>query len=331
MSHARRLTALVATLLTLALVLGALPAFGEPSTPTVVFHVTVAGTDLFGMDAATAHAAIAAACTTPTLEPLDAVAAETTFTLEVTRAVACDIDGMTNAALAATEDTVVAPAWSDEPTAVARFVATIAKAVNKKPVNAQRKIRKRRLRVTAPSNGRSVVTTASIALVTGAITAEIAADGAAQPAVAIPLKVLVAKGPLSLGKTIIVVLRERRVYLYKNSKLIKRFRCAVGQRRYPTPTGTWKIVKKVKNPSWHNNGSVWARKMPAFIPPGRNNPLGTRALYLNASGIRIHGIPASENSSIGHAASHGCIRLKNSNAVKLYPLVPVGTPVYIVK
>ena len=81
MSHARRLTALVATLLTLALVLGALPAFGEPSTPTVVFHVTVAGTDLFGMDAATAHAAIAAACTTPTLEPLDAVAAETTFTL----------------------------------------------------------------------------------------------------------------------------------------------------------------------------------------------------------------------------------------------------------
>jgi lipoprotein-anchoring transpeptidase ErfK/SrfK len=160
---------------------------------------------------------------------------------------------------------------------------------------------------------------------------EIAADGAAQPTVVIPVKTLVAKGPLSLGKTIVIVLSERKLYLYKNSKLEKTFRCAVGQKRYPTPLGTWKIVRKVKNPSWYNNGAAWARKMAAYIPPGRNNPLGTRALYLNADGIRIHGIPAYENSSIGHAASHGCIRLKNSDALKIFPLVPVGTRVYIVK
>jgi L,D-transpeptidase ErfK/SrfK len=71
--------------------------------------------------------------------------------------------------------------------------------------------------------------------------------------------------------------------------------------------------------------------MPAVIRSGRNNPLGTRALYLNAPGIRIHGVPPGENSSIGRAASHGCIRLNNANAIILFPLVSVGTPVYIVK
>lgn len=330
MTRARRLTGLVAMLLTFALVAGVVPALGEPSQ-SVAFHVTVAGVDLFGMDALQAHDAIAAACTTPTLAPLDAVAAETTFTLEVTRSVSCNVDGMTAAALNATEDTAIVPAWSAEPTSVAKFVAAIAKAKNTKAINAQRVVKKRRLRVTAPVDGRAVVTTAAVELVTDAINTEIAAGGVAQPPVLIPFKVLVAKGPLTLGKTIIVVLKERRVYLYNNSKLQRTYRCAVGMRRYPTPTGTWKIVKKVKNPSWHNNGSAWAAKMPDFIKPGPNNPLGTRALYLNASGIRIHGIPRSENSSIGHAASHGCIRLKNSDAVKLYPLVPVGTPVYIVK
>jgi len=331
MISARRFSSLIALTLALALAAGVVPAIAEPAPPTVLYHVTVSGADLYGTALADVPAAVAAACTTPALAPLAARAVGTTFTLEVTRAVTCDVAGAAAAVLAATEDTVVAPVWSADTTAVSAFVAKIAKAVDKAAVNAQRSVKKRRLKVSAPIDGRSVDRPAAITLVTAAIAAEIAADGAEQPAVAIPVKTIVAKGPLTLGKTIVVVLKERRVYLYKNSKLEKSYRCAVGMRRYPTPLGTWKIVKKVKNPSWHNNGSAWAAKMPNFIGPGRNNPLGTRALYLNASGIRIHGIPASENSSIGHAASHGCIRLKNSDAVNIFPRVPVGTPVYIVK
>jgi lipoprotein-anchoring transpeptidase ErfK/SrfK len=328
MIKARRLTAVVAIALSCALMFGAFPAMAEPAPSTVAYHVFFCGTDLFGMDATQAHDAVAAACTSDTLKPLATRAAGVTYTLDVATAVVADADAMAAAALAATQDATLTP--SVNTTAVTSFVAGVAKSAYKKPINAQRTVKKKRLKVTAPIDGRALDTTASITLVTDAITVELAAGGAAQPAVALPLKVLQAKGPLTLGKTIVVVLSERRLYLYKNSKLEKTFRCAVGQRRYPTPKGTWKIIKKVKNPSWHNNGSAWARKMPSFIGPGRNNPLGTRALYLNASGIRIHGIPASENSSIGHAASHGCIRLKNSNAVKLYPLVPVGTRVYIV-
>ncbi len=69
--------------------------------------------------------------------------------------------------------------------------------------------------------------------------------------------------------------------------------------------------------------------MPAYIPPGPTNPLGLRALYLNSPGIRIHG--TYKTWTIGTAASHGCMRVANSQIVKLYPLVPVGTPVFIIK
>ncbi len=67
--------------------------------------------------------------------------------------------------------------------------------------------------------------------------------------------------------------------------------------------------------------------MPAYIPPGPGNPLGTRALYLNAPGIRIHG--TYNSASIGTYASHGCIRMLIGDSEALFPLVPVGTKVII--
>jgi len=54
--------------------------------------------------------------------------------------------------------------------------------------------------------------------------------------------------------------------------------------------------------------------------------LGTRRLYLG-DGYGIHGTDQPE--SIGHAASHGCVRLRNEDIEKLYDMVPVGTVVYI--
>ena len=69
--------------------------------------------------------------------------------------------------------------------------------------------------------------------------------------------------------------------------------------------------------------------MPETIGPGPGNPLGTRALYLSAPGIRFHGIPSGENWSIGQAASHGCMRMHRWDVEDFYPRVPVDTPVYI--
>jgi lipoprotein-anchoring transpeptidase ErfK/SrfK len=103
--------------------------------------------------------------------------------------------------------------------------------------------------------------------------------------------------------------------------------------RYPTPTGTFVIARKVKNPSWTNPGGAWGRGMPRYIKPGPRNPLGTRALYLYRSGhdtgIRFHG--TSNTGSIGHAASHGCMRMKRKDVEKFFTQVPVGTTVFVVK
>ena len=71
----------------------------------------------------------------------------------------------------------------------------------------------------------------------------------------------------------------------------------------------------------------WGAGEPATIPPGPGNPLGTRALYLNAPGIRIHG--TYDTASVGTYASHGCIRMTISDSEDLYPRVPVGTTVLI--
>jgi lipoprotein-anchoring transpeptidase ErfK/SrfK len=155
-------------------------------------------------------------------------------------------------------------------------------------------------------------------------------SGSVQPTVALPLKSYTPKVTNGrLGRALLVDLSQRKLRLYDHSKVIKKVGIAVGMSRYPTPRGRFKIVAKSPRPAWRNPGSGWAANMPAYIPPGPSNPLGLRALYLNASGIRIHG--TSKTGSIGTAASHGCIRVANSQIVKLYPKVPVGTPVFIVK
>jgi len=324
----RRLGRFVSAALALTLLLGTLPAFASDGDPVVTAGVTVAGVPLVGMTAAQAHEAIASACSTPTLAPLAVDASGIAFSLRVETAVALDVDGMVADALAAAETTDMAPRWTADGTAVTSFVATVAKAIARKAVNAKRTIVKHRLKVVAQVNGRALDTAAALQAVSGAVTAEIGAGGSTQPTATVPVLVVRAKTTTSnIGKTILVVLHERKVYLYKNTKLEKSYRCAIGMSAHPTPKGLFKVIAKSAHPAWRNPGSAWAKGMPSYIKPGYYNPLGLRALYLNASGIRIHG--TAKTWSMGHAASHGCIRLTNHNVLDIYPRVPVGTPVYI--
>jgi len=88
------------------------------------------------------------------------------------------------------------------------------------------------------------------------------------------------------------------------------------------------IINKRVNPTWYNPAKdTWGKNEPDFIPPGPNNPLGTRALDLDAPGIRIHGTYA--DSSIGTYASHGCIRMYIPDSEDLFDRVVVGTLVII--
>ena len=136
-----------------------------------------------------------------------------------------------------------------------------------------------------------------------------------------------------LNKVILVSLKERRIYLYDNRSVVAKYRCAIGMARYPTPTGTFEIRRKVKMPSWTNPGGAWGTGLPKYIKPGPSNPLGTRALYLyrngRDTGIRFHG--TTNRGSIGRAASHGCMRMRREDVEKFYNQVPMYTQVYIVK
>ena len=132
----------------------------------------------------------------------------------------------------------------------------------------------------------------------------------------------------SLGTSIVVDVSENRLWLYEGLKVVKEFRVATGTPGFPTPVGTFEIVDKRENPTWTNpDPEGWGAGLPAFIGPGPGNPLGTRALYLDAPGIRIHG--TWDDSSIGTAASHGCIRMHVEDSEEMYPLVSVGVRVIV--
>lgn len=67
------------------------------------------------------------------------------------------------------------------------------------------------------------------------------------------------------------------------------------------------------------------------MPPGLNNPLGARALYIFQGGedtlYRLHGTP--EVWSIGQAVSSGCVRLVNQDVIHLYDNVQAGSPIIV--
>lgn len=132
----------------------------------------------------------------------------------------------------------------------------------------------------------------------------------------------------SLGNSIVVDISDNSLEFYQGLHIVKEFRVATGTPQYPTPVGTFEIVDKKENPTWYNPApDTWGADLPPSIGPGPGNPLGTRAMYLNAPGIRIHG--TWDDSSIGTAASHGCIRMHVEDSEQLYPLVPIGTRVIV--
>jgi lipoprotein-anchoring transpeptidase ErfK/SrfK len=133
----------------------------------------------------------------------------------------------------------------------------------------------------------------------------------------------------SLNTVILVHANANKLYLYKNGTIARTFGVATGTSRYPTPTGHYSVTLKRYLPTWVNPYSEWSLNSPPSIPPGPSNPLGLRALNISAPGIRIHGSPA--DSSIGYNASHGCIRMHNSDVVQLFPLVPTGAQVFIAR
>jgi lipoprotein-anchoring transpeptidase ErfK/SrfK len=130
-----------------------------------------------------------------------------------------------------------------------------------------------------------------------------------------------------LGPAIVIMRSSNRLRLYENTRLVRTFGIATGERQYPTPLGAYEIVTMQRNPWWYPPPSDWAEDADP-VPPGPGNPLGTRWMGISAPYVGIHGTP--DAASIGYSASHGCVRMRISEAEWLFQRVDVGTPVFIV-
>ena len=115
--------------------------------------------------------------------------------------------------------------------------------------------------------------------------------------------------------------------LWKNLKLAKTYTVAVGAEGFATPEGLYQIESMEENPVWNVPESDWAGSLAGqTIPPGPENPIKARWMGI-FEGAGIHG--TEETSSLGSAASHGCVRMAIPDVEELYDEVEVGTPIYL--
>ena len=120
-------------------------------------------------------------------------------------------------------------------------------------------------------------------------------------------------------RVVLVSVPDRKLAVIEDGNVVATFSIAVGAEASPSPTGEFQIVSRVSNPTYYRPGMV--------IPSGKDNPVGTRWVGLSQKGYGIHGTNAPR--SIGHAASHGCIRLRNRDMERLFTMLRVGDVVAI--
>jgi lipoprotein-anchoring transpeptidase ErfK/SrfK len=306
--------------------------------------VLLPGADVYGVKVggyrvATAVALVARDVATPLLRPLVVEYGGQRWTLATQKMAKVDTQGMVRSAYAKAYSP--RPVWvrvyhrvADEPAPVRvelkfryrdnrvqAFVRSLRRVIDRPTVDSAQLVVGKRVLITSSQTGRELnlgITRARIrsALPKGVRVIQPAIRESSPRATRSTFK-----------KALVVVKSERTLYLYDGDKLEKTFPIAVGTPGHPTPEGDWHIVLKRFMPTWVNPGSAWAAGMPQSIAPGYSNPLGTRALDLDASGIRIHG--TANDYSVGTAASHGCMRMHMPDIEDLYERVEVGTPVFI--
>jgi lipoprotein-anchoring transpeptidase ErfK/SrfK len=129
--------------------------------------------------------------------------------------------------------------------------------------------------------------------------------------------------------TVITVDHDNEIVrVFNDGKVVKSYRVAVGQPKYPTPKGRFSVDRMEKNPVWRVPDSDWAGGMAGKTIPGGSpqNPLVARWVGISGS-VGFHG--TKDIGSLGSRASHGCVRMNPVDVIDLYDRVKVGTPILI--
>jgi murein L,D-transpeptidase YcbB/YkuD len=118
---------------------------------------------------------------------------------------------------------------------------------------------------------------------------------------------------VTLDYRLVINLPARRLFLYEKGEIIKTFPVAVGTNRYRTPIGPRYLANVTWNPWWYPPPSDWAKDAKP-TPPGPGNPLGRVKMSLGGD-IFLHA--TNKEYTVGSAASHGCMRMRNKDAIEL--------------
>jgi L,D-transpeptidase ErfK/SrfK len=140
---------------------------------------------------------------------------------------------------------------------------------------------------------------------------------------------------------VVVNLPEHRLYYFPKTKkgekpVVITYPVSIGKMDWSTPMGETRVISKQKHPSWYPPESVRKEHLangdplPKVVPAGPDNPLGDFAMRLAVGGgsYMLHG--TNNPMAVGMAITHGCIRMYPEDVAALFPLVPVGTKVWLI-
>ena len=286
---------------------------------TIPAGVRVAGVRVGGLRAGEAVAAVRTAFA----RPLAVVVDRSRLELDPARFASAYIETAVARARIASSGTNVDLVVAVRGAPLRSWVAAVDKRFERAPVDATLRLRSGKPFLTKDKPGRSLDSARLTERVIAAL------RGNSRLPVRVHTKTVASEVSVTTFAKVIVIDRSvNRLYLYETGKLWRTFGVATGQAIYPTPRGEWHIVVKYRNPWWYPpTGSSWARGLQP-VPPGPSNPLGTRWMGLDASGVGIHG--TNNPSSIGYSASHGCVRMQVPDAEWLFDHVDIGTTVFVV-
>jgi lipoprotein-anchoring transpeptidase ErfK/SrfK len=114
---------------------------------------------------------------------------------------------------------------------------------------------------------------------------------------------------------LLIDISERRLFVERNGERVATYGIAVGTGKHPTPQGSFSIRRMIWNPRWVPPDSEWARDEKPRGPGDPKNPMGRIKIFFREPTYYIHGTNAE--GSIGSAASHGCVRMRNADAIEL--------------
>ncbi|MDR2462355.1 MAG: L,D-transpeptidase [Verrucomicrobiales bacterium] len=143
--------------------------------------------------------------------------------------------------------------------------------------------------------------------------------------------------PITRASKIVIILSETTMLLYdRNGRLQACFPCSIAADKNKRPNGRLTVTNSALNPNYTFSPEVFREAAERegitskiIIPPGPNNPVGLAWVSLSLPGYGIHGTPNPRE--ISRSGSHGCFRLANWNAIKVYKAVARDTPVEIVE